>query len=248
LASAWLLAACSPPAASLKKTLEENPDILTNAMEKNPAEFMAAFEKAYRASQQAGADEKFKAELTRVEEELKKPADIKVDPARVIGSADAPVTIVEYFDYNCGHCSTAHKNMVELKEKYGDKVKFVFKHLPILAPTSETAAKMVEAAMMEDREKGYKFHSEIFDNQGDFRQGGEKFLKDAAKKAGLDFAKIKKAADGKDVAERLKSDKDEALANEFNGTPGFMVNGAAIRGAYPVDFFVQVIDKILAAK
>lgn len=241
------LTACSPPASSLKKTIEENPDILFNAIEKHPDKFFEVVQKAGRAAQEKQQANQFDGELKRIEEELKKPAEVKVDVARVHGNESAPVTIIEYSDYNCGHCSRAHETMAMLKEKYGEKVRFVFKHLPILAESSMTAAEYTEAAMLQGKDKGYKFHSEIFSNQGDFRQGQEEFLKKAAKKVGLDVARLQKDRKSKEVKDRITSDKEEAKKYEFNGTPGFFVNGAAVHGAYPPDFFVKVIDKILGA-
>jgi protein-disulfide isomerase len=242
------LSACSPPASSLKKTLEENPEILFNVIEKHPKAFFDVVQKAGKEAQKSQQENQFDDELKRIDEELAKPADVKVDTARTHGPDSAPVTIVEYSDYNCGHCSRAHENMKALKEKYGDKIRFVFKHLPILSPSSETAAEYTEAAMLQSKELGYKLHDGIFSAQGDLRQGGEDFLKKTAKKAGLDMAKLQKDRKSATVKERIASDKEEARKYEFNGTPGFMVNGASIHGAYPPDFFIKVIDKILAAK
>jgi protein-disulfide isomerase len=244
--SSLALTGCSPFAGILKKTIEDNPDILFNAIEKHPDKFFEVVQKAGKAAQEKAQSGQFDSEMKRIEEELKKPAEVKVEQARVHGSDSAVVTIIEYSDYNCGHCSRAHETMKTLKDKYGDKVRFVFKHLPILAESSQVAAEYTEAALLQSKEKAYKFHSEIFANQGDFRQGQEKFLKDAAKKVGLDVAQIQKDRKSAVVKERLASDKEEARKYEFNGTPGFLVNGASIHGAYPPDFFVKVIDKILS--
>src|SRR5690606_21805108 len=97
----------------------------------------------------------------------------------------APVTIVEYSDYNCGHCGSAHGRIKRLKEEYGDKIRFVFKQFPVLesrTKTSMMAAEYAEAVGLQSADLKYKFHSEIFDNQGDFHERGEDFLKEAVKK------------------------------------------------------------------
>lgn len=242
------LGACSPPASSLKKTIEENPDILFNAIEKHPDKFFAVVEKAGQEARAKAASGRFDEELKRVEEELRSPAEVKVDDARAHGPKSAPITIVEYSDYNCGHCGTAHKTMEALKAKYGDKVRFVFKNLPILAPTSKLAAQYKEAISLQDNEKAYQFHAKIFANQGDLRQKGEDFLKSLAKEVGADMNKLKKDLNSKAVEERIQADVEEAQKYEFNGTPGFMVNGASIHGAYPPDFFMKVIDLALSQK
>jgi protein-disulfide isomerase len=138
--------------------------------------------------------------------------------------------------------------MQALKKEYGDKIRFVFKNLPILAPSSKTAAQYAEAIAMQDKEKGYEFHSALFENQAELRGDAEKFLLETAKSVGADVAKMKKTAKGDAVAKRIKADVDEARKYEFSGTPGFMVNGAAIHGAYPLEFFKKVVDTILAEK
>lgn len=239
-----LLMGCNS-ASSLKKTIEENPDILFNAIEKHPQQFFEVIEKAGQAMRSRGQEDQFKQELARVEQELKSPAEVDVDDSRAHGPKDAKVTIVEYSDYNCGHCGTAHRTMEALKEKYGDKVRFVFKNLPILAPSSELAAKYKEAIALQSADKAYEFHAAVFENQGDLRQGGEDFLKETAKKVGADMSKLAKDVKSSKVEKLIEADTAEARKFEFNGTPGFMVNGAAIRGAYPEPFFVQVIDMIL---
>jgi protein-disulfide isomerase len=240
------LAGCSPPASSLKKTIEDNPDILFGAIEKHPDKFFEVVEKAGQAAREKAQSGQFEKELDRIKEELKKPVEVKVDDNRIIGNKAAAVTVIEYSDYNCGHCSTAHKTVMALKEKYGDKVRFVFKHLPILAPTSRVAAEYTEAIRFQDPAKAYEFHHEIFENQGDLRQGGEEFLKKTMKKIGVDVAKAAKDKSSSKVKEVLEGDVAEARKNDFNGTPGFLVNGAAVRGAYPQAFFEQVIDYILS--
>lgn len=242
------LVACTPPASQLKKVIEENPDIVFNAIEKHPTEFFQMLEKAGQAAREQSQSAQFEEELSRIKTELKSPAALDISADRAIGSDSAPVTIVEYSDYNCGHCAHAHETMKALKEQYGDKIRFVFKNLPILAPSSKTAAEYAEAVAMQDKEKGYEFHSLIFENQAELRDGAEKFLVETAKKVGADVAKMKKDAKSDAVAKRIKSDVDEARKFEFSGTPGFMVNGAAIHGAYPLEFFKNVVDFILAEK
>ncbi len=243
-----LLAACTPPASSLKKVVENNPDIIFNAIEKHPTEFFQMLERAGQAARQESQSAQFDEELARIKTELKSPAAVEVSEERAIGPASAPVTIVEYSDYNCGHCAHAHETMQALKKEYGDKIRFVFKNLPILAPSSKTAAQYAEAIAMQDKEKGYEFHSALFENQAELRGDAEKFLLETAKSVGADVAKMKKTAKSDAVAKRIKADVDEARKYEFSGTPGFMVNGAAIHGAYPLEFFKKVVDTILAEK
>jgi len=94
-------------------------------------------------------------------------------------------------------------------------------------------------------EKAAKFYHEVFQNQG--KLNSEKYIYEAVKKVGGDVAKVKAEAEGKVVAERIASDMAEAEKFGMSGTPGFVVNGVSIRGAYPFEHFKSIIDKQLAA-
>ena len=243
------ISACSPPASSLKKTLEENPDIVFNVIEKHPAEFFKIVEQAGAKARESQQADQFKNEMVRMKAEWKNPKKPKVVAARAYsGNEDSPVTIVEYFDYNCGYCGKAHTTVKSLKEKYGDKIRVVYKHLPILSDTSRTAAEYMEAIRLQDKDKAYKFHSLILEAQGDLRGGGEKHLKDLAKQAGANMSKLAKDIKSKKVKDIIDADVKEARSFEFTGTPGFLVNGAAVRGAYPESFFAEAIDAIISGE
>lgn len=241
---------CSPTASQLKKTIEANPDVVFAAIEKNPTLFFETVQKAQRQAQESGQADRIQSEVKRVLEEAKTPKQPEIDPARVIGNVDAPITIVEYSDYNCGHCGTAHQTVKALQAKYGDKVRFVFKNFPVLdgrTKTSALAAEYTEAGMLQSKEIGYKIHSGIFENQGQLMEKGEAFLKEVAKEAGADLAKLQKDRKGAKVKAIVKADMEEAMKFGFEGTPGFLINGATLPGAYPEAAFVQIIDALLAA-
>ena len=240
---------CSPTASQLKKTIEANPDVVFAAIEKNPALFFETVQKAQRQAQEAGQGDRIAAEVKRVLEEAKSPKEAKIDDARVIGNVSAPITIVEYSDYNCGHCAHAHETVAKLQQKYGDKVRFVFKNFPVLdgrTKTSVMAAEYAEAAMIQSKDIGYKFHAAVFAGQSQLMEKGEAFLKEAAKASGADVAQLQKDRKGAKVKAILKEDMDEAMKLGFEGTPGFLINGATLPGAYPEDAFVKIIDALLA--
>ena len=240
---------CSPTASQLKKTIEANPDVVFAAIEKNPTLFFETVQKAQRQAQEAGQGDRIAAEVKRVIEETKTPKTPKIDEARVIGNVAAPITIVEYSDYNCGHCAHAHETVASLQKKYGDKVRFVFKNFPVLdgrTKTSVMAAEYAEAAMMQNKEVGYKMHAAIFAGQSELMEKGEAFLKEAAKASGVDLAQLQKDRKSAKVKGILKEDMEEAQKFGFEGTPGFLINGASLPGAYPEPAFVQIIDALLA--
>lgn len=157
------------------------------------------------------------------------------------GPADAPITIVEFSDFQCPFCSKGHATMKELEAKYPGKIKFqyVSKMLPFhqKAPAAHAAA---YAAWKQN--KFWEFNDLAFANQKDLTE--EKYL-EWAKSLGLDLVKFKT-----DMAlENYKAEFDrmEKLSNDLGvrGTPTFFVNGRKIRGARPIDAFTSVIDELL---
>ncbi|MGZ6265262.1 MAG: DsbA family protein, partial [Bdellovibrionota bacterium] len=129
------------------------------------------------------------------------------------------------------------------------KVEFMFKNLPLpMHPMSMPAAKRFEAIALQSPEKAYKYHNEVFANQRELNAKGEKFLDEVAKKVGANVAQMKKDMDGEKVKARIQADMQEAEKFGISGTPGFIVQGVSIRGAYPFETFKGIIDKKLAEK
>jgi protein-disulfide isomerase len=241
-----IMAACSPSASQLKKVMQDNPDILHAAIEADPKGFFEVVQKVQGKAREQSMADQMAGELKRVTEEMKAPKEVSIDESRAIeGPATAKVTIVEWADFNCGHCSTAAETMAKIAGEYKDTVRILYKHLPILAKESRTAAEYMEAISLQDKEKALKFHKELFAKQKEFREGGVELLNKLAKEVGADVARVKKDIKGDVVKKRIESDVAEAQKFEFNGTPGFMINGAGVHGAYPYDFFKKVIDTIL---
>ena len=240
--------ACSPSASQLKKTMSEHPDILHAAIEADPKGFFEVIQKVQGKAREQSMEEQMATELKRVQEDMKSPKEVTFDDARAIeGSTSAPVTIIEWADFNCGHCSHAAETMTKIAAEYKDKVRILYKHLPILSPASKVAAQYMEAISLQDKAKALEFHHKLFENQSTLRSDGEKYLKKLAKEVGADVARVQQDAKSDTVKKRIDADVAEAQKFEFNGTPGFMINGAAVHGAYPYDFFKKVIDGVLSA-
>ena len=254
LVSGFALAAlafsCTPSPSALKKAVEENPDIVFVAIEKNPAKFIEVVNKAAREAQSKGREKEAEAEKARMEEEFKNPKVPEVADNRVIfGNKDAPITIVEYSDFQCPYCVRGYQTMKKVLKEYEGKVRIVYKHLPLdFHPLAEPAARYFEAIGQEDPNKAQKFHDSVFDDQQSLNSGKEEFLKKMAKKAGADMGKLKKALESSAVKEIIAADMAEARKFEFSGTPGFLVNGVSLKGAYPFDEFKRIIDRHLDEK
>ena len=245
--AALALAGCAPSAQQMKKLLEDNPDILTSAFEKNPDKILESLNKASRDAREKMAAHQEQDRAKALEDEFKNPKKPEIDDSRALfGPKDAKVTIVEYSDFQCPYCKNGYKVMNEVKAKYGDKVRLVFKHLPLeFHPKALPAAKYFEAVEMQGMDKAAKFYDKVFENQDKLTSQGDKYLDVAVKEVGANLAKVKKDLESPKIMERINADKAEAGKFEFSGTPGFLVNGISVKGAYPLPEFEKIIDRCL---
>lgn len=245
----FIVSACSPSPKQLKETIEKDPSIVFAAIEKDPEGFIEVVNKAAQAAQQKGAEKSQQDESKKRDEEFANPLKPELKADRVFkGPADAPVTIVEYSDFQCPYCARGFQTMEEVLKAYDGKVKFYFKHLPLdFHPKAMPAAKYFEAIALQDAAKAFKYHDIIFGDQAALNQRGEDFMKDAAKKAGADMKQLAKDLDSPKVMERIKADMEEARKFDISGTPGFVINGVTLKGAYPFPEFKAVIDRHLSA-
>jgi len=164
------------------------------------------------------------------------------DPVR--GPAAAPVTIIEFSDFQCPFCARVNPTLERVRQAYGDKVKIVFKDFPL--PNHAEAPKAAEAAHCAgDQGKFWEMHDRIFANQQSMQTPA---LKQHAADLRLDADAFNQCLDsGKHasrVAENLKS--GEALG--VSSTPTLYVNGRPVLGAQPFEYFKTVIDEELARK
>nr|WP_321440221.1 DsbA family protein [uncultured Hyphomonas sp.] len=151
-----------------------------------------------------------------------------LDTDHFIGPADAPVTVVEFFDYRCGYCKRSMPFVQELPEKYDNKVRVVFKEYPIFGGISETAALAALAAGKQD--KYYDMHVALMNLKSN-DELTEKKIDELAEKVGVDVRKMR--ADMQSVALKKQLDDMQRLGHALNlsGTPGFYVGDTAIEGA-----------------
>ena len=106
------------------------------------------------------------------------------------GNKDAPITLVEYSDFQCPYCSRGYKTVLSLLDKYKDKIRFVYKHLPLsFHPQAMITSQYYEALRLQSAEKAFKFHDKVYDEQKKL-ENGESFLKEVAKSVGADMGKF----------------------------------------------------------
>ncbi len=165
------------------------------------------------------------------------------------GNANAPITIIEFGDFNCGYCGRwAHETLPRIREKYVDtgKVKLAYIHYPILGADSMTAAQGTECAAQQQDNRFWDYHNILYANQGiGFTPAN---LTKLAVDLGLDKTAFEQClANFKD---QPIIDEDIRLAQVMGvrGTPAFLVNGIPLAGAYPYEDFEHVIEGLLAGK
>ena len=246
--STVLLASCTSDEKmkqQMAKILKEDPKILTEAIEKHPAEFITALQNAAKNAQESMGKVREEEEKKKLEESFDKPLEAQIRSDESIrGPKDAPLTLVEYSDFECPFCSRGYQTVMDLMKKYNGKIRFVYKHLPLsFHEQAMISAQYYEAIRLQDEKKAFAFHDEIFQNQGKLKNGTA-FLDASAKKVGADLAKVKKDLNSKAVKDRIEADVAEAGKFGMQGTPGFLLNGVPVRGAYPADYFVTLVTEL----
>ncbi len=162
------------------------------------------------------------------------------------GSDKAPVTIVEYSDFQCPFCRRADDSVVkELKKKFGkNKVRVVFKHFPLSIHKEAKPASMASMCVHEqNKAKFWKYHDLLFQNQ---RKLGSEDLKSYAKKVGVDLKKFDECMSSRKYDKMVQADFDEGVKLGVNSTPSFFVNSQPILGARPVEEFAELIEEELS--
>jgi protein-disulfide isomerase len=197
----------------VKDYLLGNPELLQEVMtELEKRQALAEAEKHRAAVQQHGAA-------------------IFNSPRQVtLGNPQGDVTVVEFFDYNCGYCKRALTDMLELMK--GDaKVRFVLKEFPVLGDSSVQAAQVAAAVRMQDKTAGKKyleFHQKLLATRGQIDKARALAV---AREVGLDVARIEKDIAGDEVRATLEESFKLAEALGLNGTPSYVVGNEVVIGA-----------------
>ena len=165
----------------------------------------------------------------------------ETDP--VLGSPDAPITIVEFSDFKCPYCGRfVSETMDPLMKDFEGKIKLVFRNYPILGQSSVLAA--LAGGCAKDQGKFWEFHDLVFANQQDLTK--EAFVKYATE-LDLDVATFTKCFDEQQHMSEIQADYAYAQNLGATGTPTFFINGSYISGAQPYSVFADVINKELGS-
>ena len=169
--------------------------------------------------------------------------NVETQNAQRLGPEKAPVTLVEFADYECPYCQKVAPDVKRLQADLGDKVAFVFKDFPLT--NHARAEKAAEASRCASKQgKYWEFHDELFHSKElDVDQ-----LKAQAEALKLNTAEFDKCLDSGEMAAAVERDHKEGLRLGINGTPSFFINGHFLSGATDYATLLQVIDQQLTAQ
>lgn len=168
-------------------------------------------------------------------------AKLAAGDAPSFGPEDAAVTVVEFSDFECPYCSRAAKVTEALREKYGDKIRFVFRQFPLSFHRNAMGAARASLAAHEQG-KFWEFHDRLFENT---KQLDVDSLKKHAKDVGLNQARFNAALDGDKYEDAVKRDIELGKEVAVNGTPTLFVNGKRVANPTDLAVVTEAIDEAL---
>ncbi len=248
LASLGVLAcAREPSAADIERQLQQHPDILYRVIEQHPAEMIAALNKAAQVAQAELQKNAVRDASARMEAEFQTPKVPALDHRIAFGNEAAPITIVEYSDFQCPYCRRERDVLVAVMRKYGERVRLVLKQTPLeMHPQAMLSALTYEAVARQDAGKAFRLYDELFNNQARLGAQGAAYLVEAVKAVGADAARAKTDAQSDAVKATVAADLAEFQQFGFAGTPAFLINGVSLEGSRPAAEFERIIDRHLA--
>lgn len=182
-------------------------------------------------------------EPVRVEEQQQR-LQVSVDDDPSKGMKNAPVTIIEFSDFQCPYCARFYSQTLPLiEDKYikNGKVKLIYRDFPL--SFHNNAQKAAEAAECADEQnKFWDYHNKLFENQNAL---GTANLKQYAKDLGLDMQKFESCLDLGKMASETQKDLSDASSYGVSGTPTFFINGISLVGSQPFSVFEQLIEQEL---
>jgi len=172
-------------------------------------------------------------------EPLRVAVDPSDDPSK--GPASAPVTIVEFSDFQCSYCSEVSLTLKKVTERYGDKVRLVFRDFPL--DMHKEAPKAAEAAACAHEQRKYwEMHDRLFANQANLKVDD---LKRHAAEIGLKADRFNTCLDSGKYTAEWQEDMKEGTRYGVSSTPVFFINGRLLTGSQPIEAFARVIDEEL---
>jgi protein-disulfide isomerase len=170
------------------------------------------------------------------------PAPMEAAPA--LGPKTAPVTIIEYADFGCPSCWYWYRSgiLIQLRAKYGDQIRFVWRDYPVITLLSPDAAEAGQCA--NEQGKFWEFHDTVYAHQGAI---GASNLQAYAAAIGLNMDQFNECVSSHRYRDRVNAEQTEAFTHGYNGAPFFLVNNQLLLGGQSLSVFASIIDPLLAA-
>jgi protein-disulfide isomerase len=213
-------------------------DIIKNYLTKDHPEVVMQAVQELQKREQASAEAKSQDAIKTSHDKIYTDADLPYG-----GNPKGDVTVVEFFDYQCGYCKMSEPSVEKL---LGDdkNVRMIYKEFPILGPASTEAAKAAFAAAKQSKDKYLKFHSALMNKKEHLN---DDIIYAAAKDTGLDVEKLKKDMASDAVNAQVKAALDLGNAVGVRGTPMFIINDKVFPGALQYEQMKQAVDDARSA-
>jgi len=168
---------------------------------------------------------------------------VSADPARIRGNPDAPITIVEFSDFQCPYCYQAYWTVKNVLKKYGAKVKLSYRDMPLAGAEADPNGTAAAARCAGEQGKYWEYHDLLFENQDDL---GPRAFREFAGDLNLNATQFESCLESAKFRASIQEDFQEGLRLGITGTPFFFINGIPINGARPQPDFEQTIESELA--
>lgn len=220
------------------RPLEEvRPDVAKAVTQKKQGERYAVFMEDLRSQYGVNVTLPFP-DMPRI------PVATDDDPSE--GAADAPVTIIQFAEFQCPYCGAANQTMQRVLKDYEGKVRVVFRDFPLgFHENAIPAAVAANCAAQQSMDKYWKFHNSFMQNQQALTEAD---IAKAAQDALVNTEKWEACRKDPAITEEIRKDQADGAAVGVTGTPAFFINGIFLNGAQPYEKFKMIIDAELAKK
>ncbi len=229
----------SEPSAQLEALLKEHPELILNVLRNHSEELLDIV--------QQGSDKRRRAALLRQwENDIAQPKQVALEGRPMGGPADAPVTIIAFSDFLCTYCHQAAFTLGNLMKRYPGKIRLFFKQVP-KTEAGRMAGAWFLAAYKMDKAKAWKLYAFAFDRQKELEADVMATMRAISTEVGLDAKRLEADLKSNSGAYEaiLDGDAADASALGFVGTPYFLVNNMVLRGALPMENFVDAVEMAL---
>ncbi|WP_294558900.1 thioredoxin domain-containing protein [uncultured Mailhella sp.] len=233
-------APAADPAAQLEALLDEHPELILNVLKKHSEEVLDIV--------QMGSDKRRRTVLLEQwKKDINEPKQVAVQGRPAGGPDNAPVTIIAFSDFVCAYCHQAAYTVGNLMKRYPGKIRLIFKQIP-KTESGRMAAEWFIAAYQMDKVKAWKMYALVFDRQKQVEDNALATLRTIAAEVGYDAKALEASVKSKarELDTMLAGDAADASALGFVGTPYFLVNNMVLRGALPMENFVDAVEMALA--